>query len=145
MMVRRSSCGLVGCWILAWTSSLVTWSFFTRCIVSCCSTSFHNLFPSSFLYLESQYFIHPKYQCVLVELEVIFVHTSNKSLPRKQLHAPTLTRHLNPSVLLLKKKKKFKHTHTYMYMCISTTGLHTVLCCKIIPFEGSRAGSKFYH
>ena len=28
MMVRRSSCGLVGCWILAWTSSLVTRSLY---------------------------------------------------------------------------------------------------------------------
>ena len=25
-MVRRSSCGPIACWILAWTSSLVTWS-----------------------------------------------------------------------------------------------------------------------
>ena len=25
-MVRRSSCGSIACWILAWTSSLVTWS-----------------------------------------------------------------------------------------------------------------------
>ena len=28
MMVRRSSCGLIACWILAWTSSLVTWSLY---------------------------------------------------------------------------------------------------------------------
>ena len=27
-MVRRSSCGLIACWILAHTSSLVTWSFY---------------------------------------------------------------------------------------------------------------------
>ena len=27
-MVRRSSCGPIACWILAWTSSLVTWSLY---------------------------------------------------------------------------------------------------------------------
>ena len=27
-MVRRSSCSPLACWILAWTSSLVTWSFY---------------------------------------------------------------------------------------------------------------------
>ena len=27
-MVRRSSCGLIACWILAWTSSLVTWCLY---------------------------------------------------------------------------------------------------------------------
>ena len=38
-MVRRSSCGPIACWILARTSSLVTWSLYT-CVVSCGSTSF---------------------------------------------------------------------------------------------------------
>ena len=27
-MVRRASCGPIACWILAWTSSLVTWSLY---------------------------------------------------------------------------------------------------------------------
>ena len=27
-MFRRSSCDLIACWILAWTSSLVTWSLY---------------------------------------------------------------------------------------------------------------------
>ena len=27
-IVRRSSCGPIACWILAWTSSLVTWSLY---------------------------------------------------------------------------------------------------------------------
>ena len=27
-IVRRSSCGLIACWILAWTSSLLTWSLY---------------------------------------------------------------------------------------------------------------------
>ena len=38
-MIRRSSSGLIACWILAWTSSLVT-GLCLRCIVSCGSTSF---------------------------------------------------------------------------------------------------------
>ena len=38
-MIRWSSCGLIACWILAWTSSLVT-GLCLRCIVSCSSTSF---------------------------------------------------------------------------------------------------------
>ena len=32
-MVRRSSCGLIACWILAWTSSLVTWSLYEMCSI----------------------------------------------------------------------------------------------------------------
>ena len=41
MMVRRSSCGPNACWILARTSSLVTWSLYEmRSIVSGGSTSF---------------------------------------------------------------------------------------------------------
>ena len=28
IMVRKSSCGPIACWILAWTSSLVTWSLY---------------------------------------------------------------------------------------------------------------------
>ena len=39
-MIRRSSCSPIACWILARTSSLVTWSFCMRCVVSCGSTSF---------------------------------------------------------------------------------------------------------
>ena len=31
--VRRSSCGLIACWILAWTSSLVTWSLHETCSI----------------------------------------------------------------------------------------------------------------
>ena len=38
-VVSRSSCGLIACWILARTSSSVTWSCM-RCVVSCGSTSF---------------------------------------------------------------------------------------------------------
>ena len=30
-MVRRSSCGPIACWILAQTSSLVTWSLYEMC------------------------------------------------------------------------------------------------------------------
>ena len=37
-MVGRSSCGPTACWILARTSSWVTWSFL-RCVVSCGSIS----------------------------------------------------------------------------------------------------------
>ena len=32
-MVRRSSCGLIACWILARTSSLVTWSLYKMCSI----------------------------------------------------------------------------------------------------------------
>ena len=32
-MVRRSSCGPVACWILARTSSLVTWSLYETCSI----------------------------------------------------------------------------------------------------------------
>ena len=32
-MVRRSSCGQIACWILARTSSLVTWSLFEMCSI----------------------------------------------------------------------------------------------------------------
>ena len=42
-MVRRSSSGLIACWILAWTSSLVTCQHglcMRYCVVSCGSTSF---------------------------------------------------------------------------------------------------------
>ena len=42
-MIKRSSCGPIVCWILAWTSSLVTWSLL-RCIVSCGSISFPCLY-----------------------------------------------------------------------------------------------------
>ena len=38
-VVGRSSCGPIACWILAWTSSLVTWSLYEM-VVSCGSTSF---------------------------------------------------------------------------------------------------------
>ena len=38
-VVRRSSCGLIACLILAQTSLLVIWSFMT-CVVSCSSISF---------------------------------------------------------------------------------------------------------
>ena len=31
MMVKRSLCGPIACWILAWTSSLVTWSLYEMC------------------------------------------------------------------------------------------------------------------
>ena len=37
-MVRRSSCGLIACWILARTSLLLTCCM--RCVVSCSNTSF---------------------------------------------------------------------------------------------------------
>ena len=37
-MFRRSLCGLIACWILAQTTSLVMWSL--RCVVSCGNTSF---------------------------------------------------------------------------------------------------------
>ena len=30
-MVRRASCGPIACWILAWTSSLMTWSLLLPC------------------------------------------------------------------------------------------------------------------
>ena len=33
MIVRRSSCGPVACWILARTSSLVTWSLYEMCSI----------------------------------------------------------------------------------------------------------------
>ena len=33
LMVRRSSCGPIAYWILAWTSSLVTWSFYEMCSI----------------------------------------------------------------------------------------------------------------
>ena len=33
-MVRRSLCGLIACWILPWTSSLVTWSLYEMCSTS---------------------------------------------------------------------------------------------------------------
>ena len=33
MMVRRSFCGLIACWILAWIYSLVTWSLYERCSI----------------------------------------------------------------------------------------------------------------
>ena len=33
MMVRRSSCGLIACWILAQTSSLVSWSLYEICSI----------------------------------------------------------------------------------------------------------------
>ena len=40
-IVRRSSCAPIACWILARTSSLVTWSLYeTGSLVSCGSTSF---------------------------------------------------------------------------------------------------------
>ena len=39
LTIGRSSCGPIACWILARTSSLVTWSF-ERCVVFCGSTSF---------------------------------------------------------------------------------------------------------
>ena len=32
-IVRRSSCGLIACWILARTSSLVTWSLYELCSI----------------------------------------------------------------------------------------------------------------
>ena len=32
-MVRRSLCGPTACWILAWTSSLVTWSLYEMCSI----------------------------------------------------------------------------------------------------------------
>ena len=32
-IVRRNSCGPIACWILAWTSSLVTWSLYEMCSV----------------------------------------------------------------------------------------------------------------
>ena len=32
-MVRKSSCGLIACWILAQTSLLVTWSLFKMCSI----------------------------------------------------------------------------------------------------------------
>ena len=32
-MVRRSLCGPIACWILAWTSSLVTWSLYEMCSI----------------------------------------------------------------------------------------------------------------
>ena len=38
-IVMRSSCDPIACWILAWISSLVTWSFM-KCVVFCGSTSF---------------------------------------------------------------------------------------------------------
>ena len=38
-MIRRSSCSSIACWILAQTSSFVTWSCM-RCVVSCGSNSF---------------------------------------------------------------------------------------------------------
>ena len=38
-LVRRSSCGLIACWILAWTSSLVH-GLCMRCVVSCGNISF---------------------------------------------------------------------------------------------------------
>ena len=34
-MIRRSSCGPVACWILAWTSSLVTWSLYSSFELCC--------------------------------------------------------------------------------------------------------------
>ena len=32
-IVRRSLCGPIACWILAWTSSLVTWSLYETCSI----------------------------------------------------------------------------------------------------------------
>ena len=33
MIVRRYLCGPIACWILAWTSSLVTWSLYEMCSI----------------------------------------------------------------------------------------------------------------
>ena len=33
IMVRRSSCGQIACWILVWTSLLVTWSSYEMCSI----------------------------------------------------------------------------------------------------------------
>ena len=33
IIVRRSSCGQIACWILAWTSLLVTWSLYEMCSI----------------------------------------------------------------------------------------------------------------
>ena len=32
-LVKRSLCGLIACWILAWTSLLVTWSLYEMCSI----------------------------------------------------------------------------------------------------------------
>ena len=38
-IVRRSSCGPIACWILARTSSLVTWSLYEMCSIVCKNTA----------------------------------------------------------------------------------------------------------
>ena len=53
-MARRSSCGPIACWILARTSSLVTWS--VRCVVSLAAPHFHGLYSSLELGCEGPWF-----------------------------------------------------------------------------------------
>ena len=45
-MVRRSSCGPISCWILARTSSLVTWSLYEMCSALAVAPHFHGLYSS---------------------------------------------------------------------------------------------------
>ena len=52
-IVRRSSCGLITCWILARTSSLVTWSLYEMCSTYLVvAPYFHGLYSSSELCCE---------------------------------------------------------------------------------------------
>ena len=51
MKVRRSSCGPIACWILAWTSSSVTWSLYEMCSIL---QTFTSLGPFSLLFTLGQ-------------------------------------------------------------------------------------------
>ena len=51
-MVRRSLCGRIAYWILAWTSSLVTWSLCEMCYYLVVALPFHGLYSSVELYCE---------------------------------------------------------------------------------------------
>ena len=45
-IVRKSSCGPIACWILARTSSLVSWSLYEMCSISRVAPHFHGLYSS---------------------------------------------------------------------------------------------------
>ena len=54
--VRRSSCGPIACWILARTSSLVTWSFLWYASYLAIAAHFHGLYSSLELCCEGPWF-----------------------------------------------------------------------------------------
>ena len=55
--IIRSSCGPIACWILAWTSSLVTWSLCEMCYYLVVALPFHGLYSSVELYCEGPWYI----------------------------------------------------------------------------------------